>query len=87
MDEDQDVGEQTQFAVGRLESGLWVRCLVHLNDYKTGDEATQSDEVGSTMKICAADLLSLGRCRLEEEDGLDHEHKCGRVDELCAWSA
>lgn len=82
LQDDQDVGDQTQDGVRGLEMRAPVVEFVVLDDDQPGDGGEDGDVVECRMGVGSLFLL-LGRVRgLQDEDGLDEKEEGGGVEEL-----
>lgn len=82
LQHDDDVRDEAQDGVGRLETGLRMRGLVELDDDEGGEEGQVGQGDQAKVGEGAAFLLD-GRARgLQDEDGLGGEEDAGRVEEL-----
>lgn len=85
LQEEEDVGDETQDCVGRFEVGAAVGDFV-VFDYDQGsEEGEDGGYVEGGVDVGALFLLLGGVGWLEEEDGLGGEEDAGRVEELLGW--
>jgi len=82
LNDDQDVGDQAEDGVGRLEVSAVVRDLVVLDDDEAGDRGEKGDVVERGVGVGAFALLLGGVGGLEDEDAFDEEEDGGGVEEL-----
>lgn len=78
----EDVCEQAQDGMRRLEVCSIVADLVVLDHDQSGDGCQECDIVESRVCVCAFLLLFCGVRGLDDEDALNEEEEGGRVEEL-----
>lgn len=87
LEEEEDVGDETQDGVRGFEVCAVVGDLVVFDDDEGGDESENGGQIEHGMDVGALLLLLGGVGGLEEEDGLGGEEDAGRVEELRTYSA
>ena len=82
LDEDQDVGDESEDSVWGDEVGAAVADLVVFDHDQAGESGEQGDVVEGGVRVGA--LFLLGGCVgwLDDEDALDEEEEGGGVEEL-----
>lgn len=82
LKDEEDVCDQTQNCVWRLEMSAVVIKLVVLDDDETGYRSQQGYIVEGCVGVCSL-LLLLGRvCWLNDQNALNEEEEGGGVEEL-----
>jgi hypothetical protein len=82
LDEDQDVGDESEDSVGGDEVGAAVADLVVFDYDEAGEGGEEGDVVEGGVRVGAFLLLFGGVGWLDDEDALDEEDKGGGVEEL-----
>lgn len=82
LDAGEDVRDQAEDGVRRLEVRAVVRDLVVLDHHEAGDGGQQRDVVEGRVRVGAFFLLLGGVGWLEDEDALDEEEEGRGVEEL-----